>query len=523
MVPEHLKRALLNGKSSAPQEDILIKGGRGKDFGHLVKKEIINVKGNKQTVYINPDKETPKGRIKAQEEAPKSGSGKPSLPTPPKNGKQGVEKQKNPEQAKQAKLEARVAKIKEQYPSLTDDSIKLRMKHSIPMDATEVKVYDEDPKYVCEFRDNKGRLQKRYTQEYSDNATKTKFERLANIVSVAIPLVRKQVKDDLKEEGMSKNKVMATIVTLLDTCYFRIGDEKYAEQNGTYGVSTFRKNHLNIDGDNLEFSYIGKKSVDQHKVIANQQIADILSELQKAPGDKLFQYQDDTGNWKPVTNNDIRKYLGEWGLNPKDYRTYHATRLCAKNLAKLGYVDDEKLQKKRMKQAIEETAKFLGHTPEICRKSYINGAVLLAYQSGKSLKNWDETEKEGKTPKFTITDDAYIKTIKNGGVTISLSGESPTSGYAYAPAKDTETMVKLEEFNQSHIDSFILKYHKLLSQKGNHLGIWVDDGYAYLDISTVGEPSERTMKLAEKAGQLAVFDLDSYETIYTNLGGKKDG
>lgn len=540
-VPEHLKKALLdfshpNKKYSFPEEEIweiidiednLIKGHitSGKlDTSDLVLMEIVNKQGKRQKVWVNKNKQVPKLREKLNKEPIKQQTKAQEEAKKPKKPKKQKLTPEEKERIKEEKFQVKIEAYKQEFPHLSEDSIKLRMKHQIPMAATSVKIYDNDPKLTCEFRDEKGRLQKRYTQEYQDKASKAKFERIRNLQH-AFPEVRTKVDSDLGEQGYSKEKICGVIVKLIDKCYFRIGNEKYTEDNGTYGVSTLRKDHLKVEGNTLQFSYVGKKSVDQHKVVSDEQVTTVIKGLLEAPGDNLFQYQDKNGDWKPVTNRDVRKYLSPWGLKPKDFRTYHANRICSSKLAELGYTDDKKEQNNRIKEALEFTAGFLGHTPEICRRSYVNGEVLNAYRQNNLMKDWgnngftQEFSPEEKVSYKNITDKAYKSTIENDGVTIDLKGNQPTKGYAFAPRKDTETMVPEAKFNTGHIDAFVDKYAEELAKPGNHLGIWVDDGNVYLDISRVGEPSEETIKEAEKAGQLAVFNLETFETIYTKLGG----
>jgi DNA topoisomerase-1 len=269
---------------------------------------------------------------------------------------------------------------KAKYPKLEEGDILRRIKHMIPMDATDIEVYDGDPKYRCRYVDNRNRTQIRYTEEYNQKAAEEKFKRIDSL-HTAIPEMRTHVNKDLTSEGMGLNKVCATIVQLIDKCYFRIGNDKYTEENGTYGVTTFQKDHLSMEGDDLEFKYVGKSSVDQHKMYSDPQVSTNLRQLMKSPGDRLFQYKD--GDlWKPVKNTHVREYLKQWNMKPKDFRTYHATRICATKLAELGTTTNKTEQKRLMNEAVNFTADFLGHSAAICRKNYINGEVLRAYEDG---------------------------------------------------------------------------------------------------------------------------------------------
>ena len=334
------------------------------DRSKLVPKKIVDKTGKKTTVYINPNKDEPTERDKIQQV-----------------DKRGLK------QSKEEIILKRVEELKQKYPHLSREDIRARVINKIPMDATNIKIYTDHPKYICEYRDNKGRLQQRYTQEHIEKASQKKFKKLVSLHD-HIPEIRKAIQDDLNMEGLGKNKICSLIVNLIDKCYFRVGNDRYAEQNETYGVSTLKKEHLKIDGDTLEFNFVGKARKEHQKIVTNEKIAGIMKELvEKTDGDKLFQYK--VGNeWFDITYRDIRSYLGKWGMTPKDFRTYHATRICATELAKSGAVTTEKDIRTNIKKAIEKTAEMLGHTPAICKKYYIFPRILEAYENGVIMKKY---------------------------------------------------------------------------------------------------------------------------------------
>lgn len=387
------KKCVLDYLKKSETQDLLIKatppmpsmnetpGAGNPNPGKLVPKIITDKLGRRTTKYVkaHEDEKKPK-RQKKQEDTKQPRQKKQQTDTQPKQSK--------PKADPEAKKQARLEELKAQYPKLEEQDILNRMKHMIPMDATDVEVYDGNDKYRCRYKDNRGRTQIRYTDEYNQKAADAKFKRVDSLHEV-IPEMRGVVESDLKAEGMGIDKVCATIVQLIDKCYFRIGNDKYTEENGTYGVTTFQKDHLKMDGDELTFDYVGKSSMDQHKVYSDPDISKNLRELLESPGDRLFQYKDGD-MWKPVKNTHVRNYLKKWGLKPKDFRTYHATRICATKLAELGTTDNKTEMKKRINDAVTHTAEFLGHTPAICRKNYINGEVLRAYENGKTMKKYYE-------------------------------------------------------------------------------------------------------------------------------------
>ena len=284
---------------------------------------------------------------------------------------------------------ANLEEVKQKY-GLNDEDVEHRRKLGVPLNVGNVVIHSGHPKLVAEWTDNKGRSQKLYKPEYVEQASKAKFKRMLDLKN-HMPEIRETLENDMNTSGLNKNKVISTVVKLIDSCYFRVGNEKYADENGTYGVSTLLKDHMSVEEAGVSFDYVGKKSVDQHKFIADHKATEILIDLQhKTPGDRLFQYEDKGGEYKPITSRDVNDYLDRWGVTAKDFRTYHASRLCATYLADLGVPADEKAIKQNVSKAIQQTAADLGHTPEVCRKNYISGEILKAYERGEIMEDYVE-------------------------------------------------------------------------------------------------------------------------------------
>lgn len=301
------------------------------------------------------------------------------------------------------KIGINLEQIKQRY-NLTDEDIKYRRQLGIPLNVSNVVIHSGHPKLIAEWTDSKGRNQKLYKPEYIEQASKAKFKRIFALKG-NMGDIRNSVDKDMDKDGMPKEKVVATVVKLIDSCYFRVGNEKYAEENGTYGVSTLLKDHMSVGEDGISFDYVGKKSVDQHKFIADPKTTEILLKLRETPGDRLFQYQDKDGEYKPITSRDVNNYLSKWDATAKDFRTYHASRLCATYLADMGIPADEKTMKRNMVKAIQQTAEQLGHTPTVCRKNYISGEILKAYKRGEIME--DYIEKSNKNSQFSKNEQAF--------------------------------------------------------------------------------------------------------------------
>jgi len=301
------------------------------------------------------------------------------------------------EPGKSKKPSESMENIKQKY-NLTDEDIAIRRQHGIPLSVGGVKLHSGHPKLVAEWTDSKGRNQKLYKPEYLEQASKAKFNRMFELKN-NMPDIRNKIESDMNAEGMGKDKVTATVVKLIDSAYFRVGNEKYAEENETYGVSTLLKDHMTVGEDGVSFDYVGKKSMDQHKFVADPQATENLIKLRETPGDRLFQYQDKSGEYKPITSRDVNNYLEKWGVTAKDFRTYHASRLCATYLSDMGIPADEKAMRRNMVRAVQQTADKLGHTPSVCRKNYISSEILKAYERGEIMEDYIEKSNKNRDQK----------------------------------------------------------------------------------------------------------------------------
>lgn len=222
---------------------------------------------------------------------------------------------------------------------------------------------------------DKGNKQYLYPKEHEQESHEKKLARM-KALGTHLPEIVDWCSDRLDLPGAPKEKVIAALVALMDRCYFRIGLARYVEKNQTYGVSTLRPDHVTVDGDEIAFSFVGKKQVQWDRTVTDPRLARFVGELQAgAPGDSLFWYEEG-GERKPITADDVNDYLKQYGVTAKDIRTYHATRLAFDALKKGGRQPDEEPLKGRalsraLNQAIESVAAALGHEVSVCKKSYI--------------------------------------------------------------------------------------------------------------------------------------------------------
>jgi DNA topoisomerase I len=246
-------------------------------------------------------------------------------------------------------------------------------------------------------RDAKGRKQYRYHPAFREIRESTKFEHMIEFAQ-ALPVVRKTIDDHMSLRGLPREKVLATVVHLLENTLIRVGNSDYAKQNKSYGLTTLRDPHVKVEGPELRFQFKGKSGKTWRLAVKDRRIARIVKACQDLPGQDLFQYVDDDGQQQSVTSADVNAYLKEVtgrDITAKDFRTWAGTVLAALALAEFEEFDSEAKAKKNIRQAIERVSSRLGNTPTICRKCYVHPEVFSCYLEGSLLleiKNEVEAE-----------------------------------------------------------------------------------------------------------------------------------
>ena len=233
-------------------------------------------------------------------------------------------------------------------------------------------------------RDAKGRKQSRYHPRWREVRDETKYERMASFAQ-ALPKIRERVEHDLKLPGLPRNKVLATIIKLMEETHIRVGNTEYARDNGSYGLTTMRNRHVEIHGAKITFDFKGKSGVHHAINLTDRRLAKIIKRCEEIPGYELFQFLDHDGNHHSIHSNDVNDYLREITgehFTAKDFRTWAGSVLAGEMLRQIGPFTTSKEAKKNVVQAITEVAARLGNTPSVCRKCYVHPAVLEAYLSG---------------------------------------------------------------------------------------------------------------------------------------------
>ncbi|GAC1398324.1 MAG: DNA topoisomerase IB [Chloroflexota bacterium] len=236
-------------------------------------------------------------------------------------------------------------------------------------------------------RDARGRKQYRYHPKWGEIRDETKYHRMEAFAH-ALPGIRKRVQHDLTLPGLPREKILATVVRLLEGTLIRVGNESYAKENHHYGLTTMRNKHVDIEGSTLLFHFRGKSGV-QHRIdIKDRRVANIVKRCRDLAGHHLFEYEDEDGTIHEVGSHDVNDYLHEItgeDFTAKDFRTWAGTLLAAKALQEFETFDSQAQAKKNIVQAIETVAKRLGNTPSVCRKCYVHPEVLNAYMSGTTV------------------------------------------------------------------------------------------------------------------------------------------
>jgi DNA topoisomerase I len=236
-------------------------------------------------------------------------------------------------------------------------------------------------------RDARGRKQYLYHERWREVRDENKYDRIISF-GKALPKIRRRIARDLKLPGLPRNKVLATVVQLLESTFIRIGNEEYARENKSFGLTTMKDRHVEVKGAKLRFRFRGKSGREHEIDVTDRRTAKIISKLQDLPGQDLFQYVDDDGETRNITSQDVNEYLraitGE-DFSAKDFRTWAGTMLTAIGLNAQEKFENKTQAKANIKTAINAVAKILGNTPAICRKCYVHPAVLENYLDQKSI------------------------------------------------------------------------------------------------------------------------------------------
>lgn len=237
-------------------------------------------------------------------------------------------------------------------------------------------------------RDAKGRKQYRYHKRWREVRDANKYETTIAFAR-ALPRLRERVEADFAKPDLSHDKVLATVVRMLETTHVRVGNESYARENKSYGLTTLRARHVKVEGERrIRLRFRGKSGIEHAMTIEDRRLVRTIKRCRDLPGELLFGYLDDEGNVRPVTSDDVNAYVREASggdFSAKDFRTWAATVACAIALDGAGPVETQAAAKSAVVAALAVTAKLLGNTPAVCRKAYVHPVVVEHYLDERRL------------------------------------------------------------------------------------------------------------------------------------------
>jgi DNA topoisomerase-1 len=262
----------------------------------------------------------------------------------------------------------------------------------------------EDGHLQVTARDARGRKQYRYHPQFRQQRDGTKFERMFELSDV-LWKIRERVESDITLPGLARNKIMATVVWLLETTLIRIGSDEYRKANKSFGLTTLRRRHVAVVGSEMRFEFKGKSGIQHAVSVADKRIARIIQRCQELRGEELFKYLDDDGKRQEVDAEDVNAYLQEItgrDVTAKDFRTWAGTMLAAEALRAIGPAKSKREAEKNIVAAVDVTAKRLGNTRSVCRKYYIHPALIEGYLEGSVLppmpeRKWNKRKSKGPT------------------------------------------------------------------------------------------------------------------------------
>ncbi len=251
---------------------------------------------------------------------------------------------------------------------------------------------DADGHIQATARDARGRKQYRYHAQYREACDQSKFRHMLEFSEI-LPRLRERVERDLREEDHSRRQILATVIRLLDRTLIRVGNDEYARENRSFGLTTLRRRHVQVDGTLLRFSFRGKSGVEHNVALTDRRLARIIQRCQDLPGTEIFQYLDAAGKRQSISSDDVNAHLQEITkrhITAKDFRTWGGTMQAALTLNAMGPAATQREAERNIVRAIDEVSERLGNTRAVCRKYYVHPALIQAYLEGRTVELEDK-------------------------------------------------------------------------------------------------------------------------------------
>jgi DNA topoisomerase-1 len=247
-------------------------------------------------------------------------------------------------------------------------------------------------------KDAAGRWQYLYHETHVRRSEKKKFQRLIEFAE-SLPAMRRTMAKDLRQEGLTRERVMAGIMRILSSSFIRPGSQVYASENGSYGIATLKPKHVQVKGDTVIFDFPGKSGVKQHRELRDRRVAKLVKELLRQSTREVFAFQNGDDQLTDVKRRHINQYIKEvmgHNFSAKDFRTWGGTLICACALARAAndLNGEKKVRKQQWVAAIKETAEALGNTPAVCRKSYVCPVLLTKFEKGSVIDHYFQNVNE---------------------------------------------------------------------------------------------------------------------------------
>lgn len=265
--------------------------------------------------------------------------------------------------------------------------------------------------------DIRGRKQYRYHAMWNLLRNETKFHRLYEFGKI-LPSIRLKTEEDLAKKELTDEKVIATVVSLMQRTYIRVGNDDYEKLYGSYGLTTLKDNHVKIEGDKIYFSFKGKKGIAQKITLKNKRLAKMVKQCRDIPGKELFQYYDAEGNRKPIDSGMVNRYIKDASagdFTAKDFRTWAGTLNAIRAFQSLGEAESESDCKKKIVTALNEVSKQLGNSRTVCKKYYVHPGIIRLYEEKHLLdylRQLDKIEQPDDLTGLTSEEKALMKILK---------------------------------------------------------------------------------------------------------------
>ncbi|HEX4779783.1 MAG TPA: DNA topoisomerase IB [Usitatibacter sp.] len=246
---------------------------------------------------------------------------------------------------------------------------------------------DADGHIQATARDARGRKQYRYHARYREACDRSKFRRMLEFSEI-LPRIRERIERDLEEPDLTRRQILATVIRLLDKTLIRVGNDEYARENRSFGLTTLRRRHVEVDGTSLRFVFRGKSGVEHNVSLADARLARIIQRCQDLPGAELFQFLDAGGRRQSIASDDVNARLREITgrhITAKDFRTWGGTMHAALALHAMGPAATRREADRNIVRAVDQVAERLGNTRAVCRKYYVHPALIDAYLEGRTV------------------------------------------------------------------------------------------------------------------------------------------